>query len=124
GHPRQFRTEELVKWEAWWPGMGTYIQNYMDGCATCQQMKVDTHPVTPPLHPIGTSATCPFAQVSVNLITDLPVSSCHEGCDTSGFDSIMVMVDHGLSNGVITTPCHKSISSEGVAKFFLKHVSK
>jgi RNase H-like domain found in reverse transcriptase/Integrase zinc binding domain len=116
GHPGRFKTEELVKREAWWPSMGTYIWNYVDGCATCQQMKVDTHPVTPPLHPISTMATRPFSQISVDLITDLPVSS--------GFDSIMVVVDHGLSKGVIITPCHKTITSEGVAKLFLKHIFK
>jgi hypothetical protein len=34
----------------------------------------------------------------------------------------MVMVDHGLMKGVIITPCLKTITSEGVAKPFFKHV--
>lgn len=57
GHPGYFKTEELVKCEAWWPGIGAFIRQYIDSCATCQQMKADTHPVTPPLIPISLSAT-------------------------------------------------------------------
>jgi hypothetical protein len=60
------------------------------------------------------SATVPFASLLVDLIMDLPPSG--------GFDSIMVVVDHGLMKGVIITPCLKTITSEGVAKLFFKHV--
>jgi hypothetical protein len=34
----------------------------------------------------------------------------------------MVVVDHGLMKGVIITPCLKTITSEGIAKLFFKHV--
>jgi len=77
-------------------------------------MKADTHPVTPPLVPIPSNATVPFTFLSVDLITDLPLSA--------GFDSVMVVVDHGLMKGVIITPCLKTITLEGVAKLFFKHV--
>jgi hypothetical protein len=56
----------------------------------------------------------PFTSLSVDLITDLPPSG--------GFDSIMVVVDHSLTKGVIITPCLKTITSEGIAKLFFKHV--
>jgi len=114
GHPGRFKTEELVKRDYWWPGLGAYVRKYVDGCSLCQQMKADTHPVTPPLVPIPSDATVPFASLSVDLIMDLPPSG--------GFDSIMVVVDHGLMKGVIITPCLKTITSEGVAKLFFKHV--
>jgi hypothetical protein len=42
----------------------------------------------------------------MDLITDLPTSR--------GFDSILVIVDHGLTKGVILTPCTKSIDTEQV----------
>jgi len=113
-HPRHFKTEELVKHNFWWPGLGTYVQKYIKGCTLCQQMKSDTHPVTPLLILIPFTATVPFTFLSINLITDLPPSG--------GFNSIMVMVDHGLSKGVIIIPCLKKIMSEGVAKLFFKHV--
>ena len=44
GHPGHLKTLELVKRNYWWPGMTVFIKNYVAGCATCQQMKVNTHP--------------------------------------------------------------------------------
>jgi len=104
----------LIKRDYWWPGLGAYICKYVEGCAMCQQMKSDMHPVTSPLVPIPSTVTVPFTFLSVDLITDLPPSG--------GFDSIMVMVDHGLMKGAIITPCLKTITSEGVAKLFFKHI--
>jgi hypothetical protein len=106
--------EELVKCDFWWPGLSAYVCKFVEGCALCQQMKSDTHPVTLPLIPIHSTATVPFTFLSVDLITDFPPSR--------GFDSIMVVVDHGLSKGVIIIPCLKTITSEGVAKLFFKHI--
>jgi hypothetical protein len=114
GHPGRFKTEELVKRDYWWPGLGTDVRKYIEGCALCQQMKSDMHPVTPPLVLIPSTATVPFTFLSVDLITDLP--------PLGGFNSVMVVVDHGLTKGVIITPCLKTITLEGVAKLFFKHV--
>jgi hypothetical protein len=50
----------------------------------------------------------PFTFLLVDLITDLP--------PLGGFDSIMVVVDHGLMKGVIIIPCLKTITSEGPFK--------
>jgi hypothetical protein len=66
--------------------------------------------------PIPSSATCPFSQISVNLITDLPVSN--------GYDSVMVVVNHRLMKGVILSPCKKMIMAESVAHLFHKNVFK
>jgi hypothetical protein len=96
--------------------MGTYVRKYVDGCAICQQMKVIMHPMTPPLTPIPSSVTHPFVQISVDLIMDLPVSN--------GYDSVMVVVDHGLAKGVILSPCKKTIMAEGVAHLFHKNIFK
>jgi len=114
GHPGRFGTEDILKRDYWWPSMSSYVHNYVDGCATCQQMKSDTHPSAPALHPIPSESTRPYSQISVDLITDLPISA--------GFDSIMVVVDHGLTKGVIISPCNKTITAEGVADIFLERV--
>ena len=53
---------------------------------------------------------------SVDLVTDLPPSNGH--------DSLMVVVDHSLTKGVILIPCSKTIDAAGVAKLFLHHVFK
>src|SRR5882762_3965912 len=80
----------------------------------CQQMKADTHPSAPHLHPIPSDSTRPYLKISVDLITDLPLSN--------GFDSIMVVVDHGLLKGVTLSACNKTITAEGVADLFLERV--
>jgi Integrase core domain len=55
----------------------------------------------------GANNTRPFAKCSMDLITDLlPVE---------GYDSILVVVDQGLSKGVILCPCAKTITWEGTA---------
>jgi hypothetical protein len=52
GHPGQYKTLELLRRDYWWPGMYVFVKNYVSGCATCQQMKINTHPSTPALQPI------------------------------------------------------------------------
>ena len=86
------------------------------GYDICQQNKVNHHPTRPPLAPIPLSSTLPFKQLSVDLVTDLPPSNGH--------DSLMVVVDHGLTKGVILIPCSKTIDAARVAKHFLHHVFK
>ena len=94
--------------------MTTYIWKYVAGCAVCQANKVNTHPTITALSPLKSDHTCPFQQVSVDLITNLPSSG--------SFDSVMVIVDHGLTKGVILCPCNKNINVAGVAKLFFLHV--
>ena len=79
-------------------------------------MQVITHPTSPPLIPIPSSTTLPFKQVFVDLITDLPLST--------GFDSLMVVVDHGLTKRVILAPCSKMIDANGVAQLFFDFIFK
>ena len=114
GHPAFLKTRQLVAAEFWWPGLASFVCQYVKGCAKCQQNKANTHPTVPPLSPIKSLASCPFQQISCDLITDLPVSS--------GFDSLLVVVDHGLTKGVILCPTKKSITAEGIASLFFHKV--
>jgi transposase InsO family protein len=52
----------------------------------------------------------------MDLITDLP--------PVAGFDSILVVVDQGLSKGVILLPCNKTLTSEGTAQLLLENLYK
>jgi hypothetical protein len=83
GHLGRFRTKAIVEHEFWWPGLSTFVNSFVAGCAVCQQNKVRTHPVNPPLNPIKSITTLPFKQLSVDLVTDLPLSN--------GYDSLMVV---------------------------------
>lgn len=108
GHPGMLGTLELLRRDYYWPGMTNFVKEYVKGCAVCQQYKINRRPTNPPLNPIAApESTRPFSQCSMDLITDLPVSN--------GYDSIFVFVDHGLTKGVVLTPCHKTITADGIA---------
>ena len=114
GHPGYLKTRQLVASEFWWPGLASFVCKYVEGCATCQRNKSNTHPTVPPLTPIRSTSTRPFQQLSCDLITDLLLSN--------GFDSLLVVVDHGLTKGVILCPTKKTITAEGVANLFFHKV--
>ena len=115
GHPGHLQTMNLIQNDYWWPGMYTFIKNYTDGCAVCQQSKINQHLTSPPLMPIKGSLTGrPFAQISMDFITNLP--------ESHGYDAIMVVVDHGLTKGVILSPCNKMITAEGTVELLLNNV--
>ena len=114
GHPGCLKTHQLIAAEFWWPGLASYVRKYIEGCAICQQNKINTHPMVSPLTPIHSSASHPFQQVPCDLITDLPASA--------SFDSLLVMVDHGLTKGVILCPTKKSVPTEGIATLFFHKV--
>jgi hypothetical protein len=52
----------------------------------------------------------------MDLITDLP--------PVDGFDSILVVVDQGLSKGVILIPCTKTLTADGAAQLLLDNLYK
>src|SRR6266576_6764930 len=60
GHPGCLKTLELVNQDYYWPGMTSNISKWVEGCALCQQMKINTHPTTPGIMPIKSHTTCPF----------------------------------------------------------------
>ena len=94
--------------------MSTFLQKFISGCADCQTAKVNTHPMVPGLSPLAVKTPLPFSSISVDLITGLP--------NSHGYDSIMVVVDHGLTKGVIYCPCTKNIDADGVAQLFFTNV--
>ncbi|ESK95482.1 reverse transcriptase-rnase h-integrase [Moniliophthora roreri MCA 2997] len=117
GHPGQWNTVDQVQRNYWWPGMTRFIKSFVDGCAACQQMKVNTHPTRAPIQPIGGHKDAlPFQIISMDLITDLP--------KIANYDSILVVVDHAATKGVIFIPCHKKIDATDTAELLFQHVYK
>ena len=90
--------------------MSTFLQKFISGRADCQAAKVNTYPTVPGLSPLAVETPLPFSLILVDLITGLPKSH--------GYDSVMVMVDHGLTKGVIYYPCTKNIDAARVAQLF------
>ena len=64
----------------------------------------------------GAKVTQPFANCLMDLITDLP--------PVEGYDLILVVVDQGLSKGVILTPCNKTLTSKDTAQLLLENLYK
>ena len=114
GHEGFFQTLHRMQKDYWWPGMSTFLRRFIAGCANCQAAKVNTHPMVPGLSPLAVENPLPFSSISVDLITGLP--------DSHGYDSVMVVVDHGLTKGVIYCPCTKNIDSKGIAQLFFTNV--
>ena len=114
GHPGQLRTQEIIQHDYWWPGMPTFIRNYVEGCAVCQQHKINHHLSNLALQPVKSEHTCPFSLITMDFITDLPMSK--------GFNSIMVVVDHGSTKGVILESCNKNIDAAGTGTILLNTV--
>jgi hypothetical protein len=56
----------------------------------------------------------PFQKVSMDLITDLPLSQ--------GYDSILTIVDQGCSKAAKFIPCAKTITGLDVAQLYLTHL--
>ena len=52
----------------------------------------------------------------MDFITDLP--------PVDGFDSILVVVDQGLTKGVILTPCNKAITAKETGRLLLENLYK
>ena len=47
GHPGEIGTYNAVRQHYWWPGLCTFVKNYVQGCGTCQQFKIDRSPSKP-----------------------------------------------------------------------------
>ena len=117
GHPGQFGTLELLRRHYWWPGMAVFVKNYIQGCAVCQQTKVNTHPTVPPLMPIAANLHAnPFVTVTIDFITNLPPSG--------GNDTLMVVADHDSTKGMILAPCMKTIDAMGTTTLYHQYVYK
>ena len=116
GHLGRFHTKAIIEHDFWWLGLSVFVNNFIADCAICQQNKVHTHPVIPPLSPIKSFSSLPFKQLSIDLITDLPLSHGH--------NSLMVVADHGLIKGVILAPCSKTVDANGIAQLFFDHIFK
>ena len=100
----------------YWPGLQHFVRHYVNGCSMCQQFKVNNRPTKPALFPIPSGSDRLFGSIGIDFMTDLPVTE-------DGSDSIMFVVDHGLSKGVILIPCtKKGLTAEQMAILFINHV--
>ena len=117
GHPGRDTTLEMVQRHYWWPRLCHFVYEYIAGCTTCQQNKVNTHPTQLPTQLIKSTATKPFQMITQDFISGLHKMK-------KDHDHIMVMVDHGLTKGVIFIPCSKELTALEATKLHFDHTSK
>jgi len=94
--------------------MSIFVKNYVNGCATCQAMKNNTHPIKAPTQAIEAPAK-PWSLVMSDFVTDLP--------KMNGFNTINMVVDK-FSKAIVIMPCRKDITAEETTTLFLNHIWK
>ena len=115
GHPGISNTWKLVKRKYEGPQLRQFVENYVKGCAKCQESKVITHTKRAPLYHFDTDVEHGlFQYVSMDLITDLPPSN--------KYDAILTIVDQGCSKSAKFLPCKKTIDGQGVAQLYFRHL--
>ena len=114
GHPGIGNTYELMKHDFWWPNMKQDAEQYVKGCVACQANKINTHPSKPAIFPITPVNGLPFQTIAMDFITKLPKSG--------KYDTILTITDHDCSKAAIFIPCQETITAEGVAVLYIRHV--
>jgi Integrase zinc binding domain/RNase H-like domain found in reverse transcriptase len=115
GHPGRDETIQATKRRYWWPGMNRWIEDYVKGCAPCQQNKNLTHRAHPPVYRITPDPQAnPFEEIAMDLITQLPKNG--------PYDAILTIVDHGCMRAAIFLPCSTTITGEGITDLYLNNV--
>jgi hypothetical protein len=63
GHLGELKTYNGIRQNYWWPGLQTFMKNYVQGCGICQQFKINRSPSNPAYIAIeGANNTRPFAK--------------------------------------------------------------
>jgi len=114
GHPRCWKTLELVSRDYWWPQMSRYIGQYISTCDLCLRTKPIRQAPVGKLHPLQIPDSR-WDMLSVDFIMELPLSSGH--------DAVMTVVD-SVSKQAHFIPMHMTVTVEGVARLFLHQVWK
>ena len=108
------KTQELIEHQYYWPRLSTSVKEYVSHCDQCtcfKGSKMKPASTAIPLQP----STMPWVDISVDFITDLPLSN--------GYDSILTVVDC-FSKEMEFIPCNKTTMALNTAKLYLFHVWK
>ena len=115
GHPERDETIRKIKELYQWPKINQWITDYIKGCTTCQQNKIQTHKKKTPLFGITIMPNMkPFSQIAMDLITGLP--------QVNRKDAILTIVDYSCSRVAIFIPCSTTITGPRIAQLYLQNV--
>jgi len=113
GHLGSSKTIESVTRHFYWPRMHNDIKRYVSSCYSCQANKPSQQLPMGLLHPLPIPDR-PWQQVTMDLITQLPVSK-------DGHDAIVVFVDK-LSKMVHWVATRTSATAPELARVMFDHV--
>jgi hypothetical protein len=114
GHLGREKTLELLSRNYYWPGMRSFVNEYVRTCDTCARNKTSRHAPYGPLHPLPIPPG-PWKSVSMDFIVELPPSDGH--------DAIYVCVDR-FTKMAHFIPTTTAITAEGTAQLYYRHVWK
>src|SRR4051812_21453187 len=95
--------------------MNNNIHHYVKSCDSCQQIKASQQVPTGLLQPLPT-LSAPWEQVSMDFITQLPVTK-------AGFDAIVIFIDT-FSKMVHFVPTRTTATAPDTARIFFDNVFK
>jgi len=105
GHLGQNKTLELVRRYYTWPNIHDNIQKFCKSCVTCMRTKPQHY------RPCGSLQQLPILECPWNLIF---MDFIKKLLSFSGFDTILVIVDHLLKQAIFI-PTHNTITSVELA---------
>src|ERR1700677_5095486 len=114
GHPRQWKTIELITRNYWWPGLSRFTIEYVKECDTCNRTKTFPEKPVRKLLPLPIPNT-PWKSISSDMIVSLPES---QGCN-----AILVVADR-FTKEAHFIPCTNETSTLGLATLFHDNVWK
>ena len=115
GHPGGCKTLTMIAHNYWWPTMQNNITQFINGCTTCQAIKPCLNLPKTLIYPITTTPhILPFETIALDFIVKLP--------NSSGFNTILTIMDQGLSKVAIFILCQETIDAEGITKLYAQWV--
>lgn len=114
GHPGQAKTIEILQRNFYWPRMRAFVNDYVKSCDACQRSKPAHHKKYGLLNPLPVPKG-PWKSLSMDHITDLPLSS--------GYDGILVIADR-LTKQAHFVRAKKTDNSRNLANQFIENVWK
>ena len=114
-HPGIQRTIGKVRKSFFWKGMSGHVREYVENCPVCQMEKSD-HTLSKGKLQSTHIPESKWSEISIDFVTDLPVSSRNR-------DSILVIVDKA-TRMVHLAPCSKTINATDTGKLLWNTVVK
>ena len=107
GHYGQQRTQKLVERNYFWPGLATYVKDYVQGCYSCRRNKPSTYKAYGLLEPYPAPEGA-SSRVGIDFITGLPKTS-------EGHNCIIVIIDAYIKIAYFEPTSFKGLTAKKTA---------